>query len=487
MNWFVPHLAAATLAVAFPLAAAPAPAAPAIAPNVLFILIDDLGWADFSCYGSTLYETPQLDRLAQQGVRFTQAYVAYPRCVPSRFGIITGKHPAAFQGQSDAPKVTPGRDTTIGTVFSRAGYETFYNGKWHLGEGQGAPKANGFATTIAAGAAGATRSHFAPYTVARRGGAAKGEGGGGGEEKALVPDLDDAPRDEYLADRQTAETIRFLRQRRARPFFAFHSFYAVHTPLQGKNDLTSLYRDKLAARPKPATTWEKESAGENLVVQNNAVYAAMVKNLDDNIGRLLAELDALKLADNTIVVVFSDNGGLSARGNTRDVATSNRPLRAGKGHLYEGGIRVPLLVRWPGRINAGRIEAAPVMGIDFMPTLADLAGARAVVPAGIDGRSFAGLLRGEAPAADRPLFWHNPAPRPAQTADLYSSAVRLGALKLIEFPDEKRVELYDLATDPAEANNLAESRPADRTRLLALLHDWRLKVGASAPRAGRKR
>jgi arylsulfatase A-like enzyme len=460
------------------------PRSVAVTPNVLFILIDDLGWRDFGCYGSTLYETPHLDRMAAQGVRFTDAYAAYPRCVPSRFGIVTGKHPASFQGPSDAPKVTPGRDVTIGAVFAAAGYETFYNGKWHLGDGASAPRENGFATTVAAGAAGATRSHFAPYAAARRGGAG---GGQGGEEKAVVPDLDDAPQDEYLADRQTKETIKFLRRNRDRPFFALHAFYAVHTPLQGKDEYAAVYRDKLAARPKPAALWEKESAGENLLVQNHPVYAAMVQSVDENVGRLLAELETLKLADDTIVVVFSDNGGLSAHGNNREVATSNRPLRAGKGHLYEGGVRVPLLIRWPGRFAAGRTESSPVIGTDFLPTLAELAGIRTPLPRGVDGRSFAGVLRGEKPAAERPLFWHNPAPRPTQTADVYSSAVRLGRLKLIDFPEQQRVELYDLTEDPSEARNLAETRPADRDRLLGLLNDWRKSVGASAPRANRKK
>jgi arylsulfatase A-like enzyme len=454
-------------------------------PNVLFILMDDFGWRDFSCYGASLAETPVVDRLARESTRFDQAYVAYPRCVPSRYAFWTGKHPAPVQGTRDSLRIQPGRDVTLGTLFQQGGYRTFFCGKWHLGEQQSGPAANGFAVSVAAGAAGATRSHFAPFNVASR---AQDDGGEGGEAKAAIPDLDDSPAGEYLADRQTTETIKFIRAHRDQPFFAVLSFYAVHTPIQGKEAYTERYRRKLAAHPPSGPVWEQEGAGENLRVQNNAVYASMVQSVDENIGRLLAELDALQLAANTIVVIASDHGGLSARGRNREMATSNRPLRAGKGHLYEGGLRIPLIIRWPGRVPAGRVEVRPVSSLDLLPTLVEMTGVPATLPAGLDGVSFAPFFRGDvASRADRPLFWHNPAPRPGSTGDNFSSAVRLGNWKLLHFPEADRVELYDLASDLGEAHDLAAARPAERDRLLALLNDWRSRVGAGDRRKQRER
>lgn len=441
-------------------------------PNVLFILVDDFGSRDLSCYGSSLYETPNMDRLAASGARFKQAYVAYPRCVPSRFGIITGKHPARVQGVKDSPHVTPRRDATIGQAFKDAGYATFYCGKWHLGDGESNPDKMGFDTIVAAGAAGATRSHFAPYTKSRKGGSS-------GEEKDLIVGLDDAPEGEYLTDRLTEETMKFIEAHKEGPFFAVLAHYAVHTPIEAKKHLTKRYEDKLAKMPKPAATFEKESAGENLLVQNNATYAAMVESVDHGVGRLLNQLKKLSIEDNTIVVLASDHGGLSARGGKREVATSNRPLRAGKGHLYEGGLRIPFLVRWPGTVKPGTEITTPVITLDLMPTLTGIADIAQPKLAGTDGLSLVELLKhGTAPQRDT-FYWHNPAPRPASTADLFSSAIRVGDLKLVEFPAEKRIELYELATDPGEAKNLAETRPADRDRLLAKLDAWRKEVGAS--------
>ncbi len=439
-------------------------------PNVLFILIDDFGSRDLSCYGSTLYETPNMDRLAASGAKFTQAYVAYPRCVPSRFGIFTGKHPARVQGIKDSPHVEPERDATLGQAFKAAGYSTFYCGKWHLGEGASNPDKMGFDTIVAAGAAGATRSFFAPYTVSK----AKGH-----DEKDAIVGLDDAPEEEYLTDRLTQETMKFIEANKAKPFCAVLAHYAVHTPIEAKKHLTKRYEEKLAAMPKPAVEFEKESAGENQIVQNNATYAAMIESVDHGIGRLLGQLKKLGIEDNTIIVLASDHGGLSARGNNRGVATSNRPLRAGKGHLYEGGLRIPFLVCWPGNVKPGTEIATPVSTLDIMPTLTAMAGVPLPKFAGTDGQNLVPLLQtGTAPSRDT-FYWHNPAPRPASTGDLFSSAIRVGDLKLLDFPGEKRVELYDLAIDPGESKNLADELTADRDRLLAKLNAWRSEVGAS--------
>ena len=446
--------------------------ASAVQPNVLFILVDDFGARDLTCYGSAFYETPNMDRLAASGARFTQAYVAYPRCVPSRYAIMTGKFPARVQGTKDSPHIEPGRDTTFGQAFKDAGYATFFCGKWHLGEGASNPDKVGFDTIVAAGAAGATRSHFAPYTKARK-------AGGSGEEKDLIVGLDDAPEGEYLADRLTEETMKFIAAHKDQPFFAVLAHYAVHTPIEAKAHLTKRYQAKLDGMPKPAVEFEKESAGENLLVQNNATYAAMIESVDHGVGRLLNQLRQLGLDDNTIVVLASDHGGLSAHSGKREVATSNRPLRAGKGHLYEGGLRIPLMIRWPGRTKAGAEISTPVISTDLFPTFLEMTGLPLRPKEHLDGLSLAPLLHGEAPPARTTFYWHNPAPRPASTADLFSSAIRDGDLKLVEFPEEKRIELYDLTTDIGEASNLAAQRPADTARLLEKLHAWKKEVGAS--------
>lgn len=453
-------------------------AADAVKPNVLLILVDDFGSRDLGCYGSALYETPHMDQLAQSGVRFTQAYTAYPRCVPSRFAYFTGKHPARVPGGS--PHVEPGRDIVIAQPFKSAGYATFYAGKWHIGTDNAAPEKVGFDTVIATGggAAGATRSHFAPYAKQRR-------PGGGNEKEAAITDLDDAPAGEYLADRLTTETMKFIATNKDRPFFAVLAHYAVHTPIEAKPDLTARYRTKLAGLPAPAVTFEKESAGENLVVQNNPTYAAMIASTDEGVGRLLAHLQKLGIDDRTIIVLASDHGGLSARGNQREVATSNRPLRAGKGHLYEGGLRIPLLVRWPGHTPPGRTIATPVSSLDLFPTLLDMAGLTPPADFRGDGLSLAGLLAGGAAPVRDTFYWNNPAPRPEQTADWLSSAIRVGDWKLIEFPEQKRLELYDLSKDVGESTNLAEQRPDDTARLLAKLNTWKREVGLDKP--GRSR
>lgn len=473
-----PIAAVMTIALSWMLAALAnaADAPPPPRPNVLFILVDDFGQRDLSCYGSSYYETPHMDRLASSGAKFTQAYVAYPRCVPSRYAILTGRHPANVQGDRDSPHVEPERDATLGQAFKAAGYSTFYCGKWHLGEGASNPDKVGFDTIVAAGAAGAAHSLFAPYNVAR---GKAGKNSGDGDEKDAILGLEDAPADEYLTDRLTQETLKFIEGHQDKPFFAVLAHYAVHTPIEGKKHLVKRYSDKLSSRPAPAALWEKESAGENYLVQDNPTYAAMIESVDNGIGRLLNHLKKLGLEDNTIVILASDHGGLSTRGGKREVATSNRPLRAGKGHLYEGGLRIPLLVRWPSGTKPGTEIATPVSTLDLFPTLVEMAGISLPPQAGTDGVSIAPLLQGGQPPSRDTFFWHNPAPRPASTGDWFSSAIRQGDLKLLDFPTENRVELYDLAADPGESLNLAEQRPADKDRLLARLNEWRKTVSAS--------
>ncbi len=282
----------------------------------------------------------------------------------------------------------------------------------------------------------------------------------------------------------------FIKVHKDEPFMAVLAHYAVHTPTQGKKHITKRYEEKLAARPSPDVLYEKESAGENSLVANNPGYAAMVESVDKGAGRLLNLLVRLEIANNTIVVPTSDHGGLSSCGGKREVVTTNRPLRAGKGHLYEGGVWVPLMVRWPGKTKGGQSLDTPVVLTDLFPSFLEMARLPMRPDAHKDGLSFAGLLQGEiddSPVTDRLMFWHNPAPRPSSTADFFSLVVRLGDLKLIDLPTENRVELHDLSADVGESRNLAETRPDDTANLLKLFNEWRRSVGASdQPRARKK-
>jgi arylsulfatase A-like enzyme len=364
-------------------------------------------------------------------------------------------------------------EASLGQALKDGGYTTFFCGKWHLGGGADTPDHHGFDFNIAGGAAGATRSHFAPYTVSRR---ATQETG------ALVLGLDDAPKDEYLADRLTTETVKFLRGHTNQPFFAVLAHYAVHTPIEGRQAYAARYQQKLKKNPPPrGPAWEKESAGQNKLKQDHPVYAAMIQSVDEGVGKILNTLDELGIADHTIVVLTSDNGGLSSRGGSREMATSNRPLRAGKGHIYEGGIRLPLIVRWPGVTQPGRVTDVPVIGTDYYPTFLEIAGLRLRPTQHLDGTSFVGVLKGTAPKGERALFWHNPAPRPGSTADLFSSAIREGNFKLIDFYVEKRVELYDLSSDLGERHNLMDAMPSKGKELLDKLNAWRSEVNAAMP------
>ncbi|MCA9242005.1 MAG: sulfatase-like hydrolase/transferase, partial [Planctomycetales bacterium] len=372
----------------------------------------------------------------------------------------------------------PDRDVCIARPLKEQGYATFYCGKWHLGQGDHLPTRNGFDVAVAAGAAGATASHFAPYNETRR---------QGHRVEAPLTEVDIAPSGEYLTDRLTDEAIKFLEaQSTERPFFAVLAHYAVHTPIEGKKEIAARYRKKLRGQGLPEHVMEPESAGENLAVQNNPVYAAMIESVDEGVGRLLKCLNEKGMADNTVVVLASDHGGLSARGNKRPLATSNRPLRAGKGHLYEGGIRIPLIVRWPGVTTAGAEPHEPTFGADFYPTFLEIAGAPAPESQQHDGESIVPYLRGQSRAAPRVLYWHNPAPRPTSTGDWYSSAVREGDWKLIDFPDRDQVELYNLVEDLGESNNLADQNVEKAAHLKGLLDSWRTRVGAAAAKQGRR-
>jgi len=411
--------------------------APASKPNILFILCDDLGINDLHCYGRQDHHTPHLDRLARQGIRFTSAYCAQPICSPSRAAILTGKAPARLHlttflpGRPDCvsqkvlhPEIqrqVPLTEKMLPEYFKEAGYVSAAIGKWHVGGKGFGPREHGFDVDHA-GQANTTPSPT--------------EGGKG----------------EYDL---TAFAERFIETHKDRPFLVYLAHNAPHIPYA-------------------AQKWR---------IENNAqafepVYAGMIETVDDTVGRLLAKLEALKLADKTIVIFTSDNGGLHVPEGPHPRITHNTPYRAGKGFVYEGGLRIPLIVRWPGHVPAGKVTEAPVINTDWIPTLLELAGLPA--PSGLDGVSLAPLLTGRGPAPPRSLFWHFP--HYTNQGSRPSGAVRDGNWMLVEFYDDEAVELYDLTTDLREMQNLAAQHPDRVAKMRAALAAWRRQVKAQGNR-----
>ncbi len=442
-------------------------------PNVLFILMDDLGWADVGCYGSEFYQTPNIDRLAGQGMRFTDAYAACNCCSPTRASILTGKYPARLHltdwiPGSQFPKAKlrppdwhqelPLEEVTLAEALKSAGYPTAAVGKWHLGKAPFLPQNQGFDVNIAGNHSGAPGSYFWPYAHDDPAKAARYHGG-------PVPDIFDGGKPgEYLTDRLTDEALTLIEANRKRPFFLYLSHYAVHTPLQAKPELTEQYRAKLRPGLK----------------QNNPVYAAMVESMDQSVGRVMEKLDALGIADRTIVFFTSDNGGYSGYGG-KPGGTCNGPLREGKGSAHEGGHRVPLIVRWPGVTLPGSVCHEPVTSVDFYPTILAMTGAAGDKQhnATVDGADLSALLKQQGKPARDAIYWHYPHYNIFPQTPY--GAVRQGDYKLIEFDEDGRVELYNLRTDLAETTNLAERMPELVTTLRGKLAAWRRSVGAQMP------
>lgn len=432
--------------------------------NVLLFVVDDFGAHDLSYAGSPVYQTPHIDRLAADGMRFNQAYSAFPRCVPSRFGLMTGMHPSHAEGLGEKlTNMEPAR-VTLAEALHAQGYRTFFAGKWHLGhEAARWPQGQGYDINIAGGSAGEPGSYFAPYQP-------KG--------KLVGPETLEAPAGEYLTDRLTTETVAYLRKAATadRPFFVTLCHYAVHTPIQAKADKTARYQQRIDDLAFDGPEFEINEDGRHLRHQSNAEYAAMIESVDESLGRIVDELKALGLYDSTLIVLTSDHGGLSNSGpdNKRELATTNAPLRAGKGHMYEGGIRVPLLARWPGVTTAGSTCDVPVTGLDIFPTVLDALDLPVPDGAVLDGASFTAALSGKAAAMpDRALFWYSDRGRRESTGDRNAAIIREGDYKLLQFFTEDRVELYNLADDEAERHNLVAELPDVRDRLLATLTAWK--------------
>jgi arylsulfatase A-like enzyme len=436
---------------------------PGIAPpNIVLIVADDLGWRDAGFMGSDFYETPSLDRLAAQGMVFSDAYANAANCAPSRAALMSGQYGprtgvytvgSPNRGKAVNRKILtiPNSITlesevvTLAESLRDAGYATGMMGKWHLGaDDKRSPLGQGFDVNIGGNQAGHPKSYFSPYKN---------------------PDIVDGAEGEYLTDRLTDEAISFVRANKEGPFFLYLPSYAVHTPLQPKPSLLEKYQNK--------------PSGER---HTNARYAAMVEAMDTNVGRLIDAIDGAGLGENTLVVFTSDNGGLGR-------VTTMDPLRGSKGMFYEGGIRVPMIARLPGMIEAGSTCNEPVIGVDLYPTLVEVAGA--TVPSGqpLDGVSLVGLLQGKRSLAPRALFWHFPAylesggvvkDRPWRTTPC--GAIRMGPWKLIEYFEDGKVELYNLKTDIGERTDLAAIRPEVRDRLYRAMTAWRDEVNAPVPR-----
>ena len=426
-----------------------------VRPNIVFILMDDLGWTDLACTGSTFHRTPHLDRMAREGMRFSAAYAAGPVCSPTRAALLTGQSPARLHltdwlpGRGDRadqklrrPVIAtnlPSNLNNLAKALRGAGYRTAHVGKWHLGGAGSLPTDHGFDRNVAGDHRGTPLSYIAPFK--------KGDD--------TMPGLERASDGEYLTDRLTADAVEFLRQSAGQPFFLYLSHYAVHIPLTAKSNLVASYEGKRAAGS----------------TQSNAVYAAMVESMDESVGRILRTLTELRLDGKTLVVFTSDNGGLSAREGPNTPATSNTPLRAGKGYLYEGGLRVPLLVRWPGVVPAGSVVSTPVITTDWMSTLLDLAGVPRESNVVSDGVTLAGLLKGGAPPQRDALFWHYP--HYSNQGGKPGGATRNGDWKLIEHYESGYLELFNLAADPGEATNVAGAFPERANALAKTLADWR--------------
>jgi len=450
--------------------------------NFVFFLIDDLGWTDVGCYGSSFYETPNIDKLASEGMRFTEAYAACPVCSPTRASILAGKYPARLGitqwiGGSNEPTeyrhYMPLEEVTVAEALKSAGYATGFVGKWHLSRRDSESRADfypdrqGFDVNIGGDWSGAPPTYFYPYKKRNR---ALEEMPPGGEEG------------EYLTDRLTDESLKFLEANKDRPFLLYLSHYAVHTPIESKAALTDKYKTKAAKMPKPkgprfiSVYWRYKTR----CVQDNPAFAGMVQSVDESVGRVMKKLEELGVADNTVVIFMSDNGGLSTV--PREAPTSNLPLRAGKGWLYEGGIREPMIIKWPGVVKQGSVCNEVVTSTDFYPTMLEMAGLPLMPKQHIDGVSLMPLLKNEGKLNRKAIYWHYP--HYHGSGNRPSGAVRAGDYKLIEWYEDNSVELYNLRNDMGEKHDLTKEMPEKAAELRRMLHQWRRQMKAKMPASG---
>lgn len=484
-------------------------------PNVVLFLVDDLGWMDVGCYGSKVYETPHVDALASAGVRFTNAYATCHVCSPTRASILTGKYPARLNltdwlpGRKDYPfqelknveinQHLPFAETTLAEALKANGYQTAIFGKWHLGEDPSGPRQHGFDVHVPEGwNKGWPLSYYAPFRL----------NGYDGKEG------------EYLTDRLTDDALKYIEANRDKPFFLYFPHYAVHDPIEGRADLVEKYDNKLKAvnagsevpyilegnpdGEHPVSIEERvamldeegfdEFSGlprETVKIkqhQDNSHFAAMVESMDESLGRVVSKLKELGIEENTIIIFYSDNGGMAAAnfGNPnrkvnpdkldKAFSTSNLPLRGAKGWLYEGGIRVPMIIKWPDVEKPGSVSDVPVTSTDLFPTILEMLDLPLQPSQHSDGRSMVPLLK-EEKAEDRPIYWHFPhySNHGMQSP---GGAVRFGDYKLIEYFENNTVQLFNLRNDLEEEHDLSEAEPEKVEELRGMLHAWRKEVSA---------
>ncbi|HTF21083.1 MAG TPA: sulfatase [Chryseolinea sp.] len=488
---------------------------PAKPPNVVFFLVDDLGWRDVGCFGSEFYETPNIDKMAKEGVKFTDAYSACHVCSPTRASIVTGKYPARLNltdwlpGRNDfayqkllnveVNQQLPYEETTIAEALKAKGYSTAIVGKWHLGEPPSDPTKHGFDMHIPAGwSKGWPLAYDAPFKL---------------------PNYDGKP-GEYLTDRLTTDALQYIEEHRDQPFFLYFSHFAVHDPIEGRKDLVEKYKKKLAARApdkRPPYILEGNPDNDPLTIderisllkdtayngfsqlprgtvkikqrQDNVEFAAMVEAMDESLGRVMNKLKELGIDDNTIVIFCSDNGGMSAgnfgrpskvlnpKAPDKNFSTSNLPLRGGKGWQYEGGVRVPMIIKWAGVKSPGSTCSVPVITTDFYPSILEMAGLPLMPEQHKDGKSFAPLLKGAKKLERDAIYWHFPhySNHGMQSP---GGAVRAGNYKLIEYFENGNVQLFDLEKDLAELHDLSKDNPAKVKELQGMLHAWQKSVNA---------
>jgi len=457
-------------------------------PNIIFILIDDMGWKDLSCCGSTFYETPHIDQLSAQGMRFTDAYASCPVCSPTRASVMTGKYPATAgitdwinwggtlhpaRGRLiDVPylKDLPSCEHTVAGALKETGYATWHVGKWHLGGEGHMPQDHGFDVNIGGCQTGSPGhgGYFSPWSIP-------------------VLENADVPEGTYLTDYLTDQAIEQIRNKGEAPFFLNLWYYSVHTPIQAKPEKIKKYEAK--ARAMGLDTQKTFEEGEfypcehkkdkrilRRLIQSDPVYAAMIESLDENIGRLMSALEETGEMDNTLIIFTSDNGGLAT---SEGSPTCNAPLAEGKGWMYEGGTREPLFVKWPGVVEPGAVCHTPVTTPDFYPTMLEAAGTDGNPDHQVDGVSIMPLLKGVGTLQREAIFWHYP--HYGNQGGTPGASVRKGDYKLINFFEDDRLELYNLREDPGEARNLAEGMPDLARELKGLLSAWQKKVEAKIP------
>ena len=483
-------------------------------PNIIIFLIDDLGWTDVGCYGSSLYETPNLDKLAKDGARFTNAYAACHVCSPSRASILTGKYPARMNltdwlpGRNDyvfqklknveVTQSLPNSEVTLAKALKDKGYSTAIVGKWHLGEAPNDPTKYGFDMHIPEGwSKGWPLTYYAPFKL---------------------PNYD-GKEGEYLTDKLTDDALKYIESTKDKPFFLYFAHFTVHDPIEGRADLVEKYKKKLAKMPPPKgpdfvlegnpdsdplTIAERETLLNDPKYkgfgqlprgtvkikqrQDNVQFASMVETMDESMGRVMKKLNDLGISDNTIIVFLSDNGGMSGANFGRpdkkldstqldkQFSTANLPLRGAKGWMYEGGVRVPFIVKWSGIKKAGVTIDMPITHPDLYPSLLEMAGFPAMPRQHVDGKSFASVLKGGKPF-DNPIYWHFPhySNHGMQSP---GGGIRYQNYKLLEYFENNTVQLFDLNKDIGELNDISKQQPEKVKELLGMLHQWRKNVGA---------